>query len=82
MSRRIGVVSIIVTDRSAQAPRVNAIISEFGDIVIGRMGLPYRARGVHIIALILDGTNEEVGALTGRLGTLQGVTVKASLMKG
>jgi len=81
MTRRIGVVSVIVADRAAQAGKVNDVISQFGDIVIGRMGLPYRARGVHIIALIIDGTTDEVGALTGKLGALEGVTVKASLMK-
>ncbi|MBC7342364.1 MAG: CopG family transcriptional regulator [Clostridia bacterium] len=61
------------------APRVNEILSAYGDIIVGRMGIPYRERDVAVIALIIDGTTDEVGALTGKLGGLKGIQVKAAL---
>ena len=80
-NQRIGTVSIIVHNRAESARRVNEIISTYGEIVVGRLGLPYGAKAVHIIALIVDGTNDEIGALTGKLGALPGVDVKAALAK-
>jgi putative iron-only hydrogenase system regulator len=79
--KRIGVVSIIVTDRSSQAPKVNAILSEHGDAVIGRMGLPYPPKKIQVISLIVHGTTDEIGALTGKLGSLKDVQVKSALTK-
>jgi putative iron-only hydrogenase system regulator len=79
--RAVGVVAIIVKQRAAGAPGVNQVLTEFGDIVLGRMGLPYPARGLNIITLIVDATTDQIGALTGRLGTLTGVTVKSTLAK-
>ena len=81
MDKRIGTVTIIITNRSAQAARVNAILGEYGEAIIGRMGLPYIPKGLHIIALIVHASNDEIGALTGKLGTLPGVQVKAALTK-
>ena len=52
----VGVVAIIVKKRAAGAPEVNRVLTEFGDIVLGRMGLPYAQRDLHIITLIVDAT--------------------------
>ncbi|MCX5855159.1 MAG: iron-only hydrogenase system regulator [Deltaproteobacteria bacterium] len=79
--KRIGVVSIIITSRESQAPRVNDIISEYGDMIIGRMGLPYAPKNIHIISLIIHGSTDEIGAMTGKLGLLSGVQVKSALTK-
>ncbi|MFB3925537.1 MAG: TM1266 family iron-only hydrogenase system putative regulator [Syntrophales bacterium] len=79
--RRIGVVGIIITDRTNQAPMVNSVLSEHADIIIGRMGLPYPQRGLHIISLIVNGTTDSIGALTGKLGSLKGVQVRSSLTR-
>lgn len=79
MDRRIGVVGIVIENREKMAPRVNEILSAYADIILGRMGIPYRERDVAVIALIIDGTTDEIGALTGRLGALKGVQVKAAL---
>ncbi|MEN6317894.1 MAG: TM1266 family iron-only hydrogenase system putative regulator [Syntrophaceae bacterium] len=79
--RRIGVVSVIVTDRASQAPKVNAILSEHGDAIIGRMGLPYPPKKIQVISLIVHVTTDEIGALTGKLGSLKGVHVKSALIK-
>lgn len=80
-SKRIGVVSIIVTNRSSQAPKINAILSDHGEAIIGRMGLPYPPKRIQVISLIVHGTTDEIGALTGKLGSLKGVQVKSVLTK-
>lgn len=77
---RVGVIGIIVTDREKQAERVNEILGEFGDIIVGRMGIPYRERNISVIALIVDGDTDTLGALTGRLGKIPGVRVKSALV--
>ncbi|MGQ9623416.1 MAG: TM1266 family iron-only hydrogenase system putative regulator [Candidatus Caldatribacteriaceae bacterium] len=77
---RVGVIGIIVTDREKQAERVNEILAEFGNIIIGRMGIPYRERNISVIALIVDGNTDTLGALTGRLGSIPGVQVKSALV--
>ena len=82
MERRLGVVGIVIEDRKATAPRVNQVLSEHGEIIVGRMGLPYRDRNVSIISLIVDGTTDELGAMTGKLGMLRGVQVCSSLIRG
>jgi putative iron-only hydrogenase system regulator len=81
MSKRIGTITIIITNRTAQASQVNAILGDYGDAIIGRMGLPYTPKGLHIIALIVHATTDEIGALTGKLGALEGVQVKSALTK-
>ncbi len=81
MERRLGVVGIVIADRKAMASRVNQILSEYGDIIIGRMGLPCPQRGLNIITLIVDATTDQIGALTGKLGMIAGVTVKSTLAK-
>jgi putative iron-only hydrogenase system regulator len=58
---------------------VNEILSKFGDMIVGRMGIPYRERGISVIALIVDATTDELGALTGKLGQIPGVKVKSAV---
>ncbi len=79
--RRLGVVGIVIEDRERQAPKVNEILSACSDVIVGRMGLPYKERGVSVIALIVDGTNDRIGALTGKLGMIEGVKVRYALSK-
>ncbi len=81
MEKRLGVVAIILEDKK-YADRVNDILHEYNQIIIGRMGLPYKERSVAVISLIVDATSDEVSALTGKLGRIDGVTVKSALAKG
>jgi putative iron-only hydrogenase system regulator len=78
---RIGTVSIIITKRENQAAGVNNILSEYGDMIIGRMGLPYPIKNIHIISLIVHGSTDAIGAMTGKLGVLPGVQVKSAMAK-
>lgn len=75
---RLGFVGIVVEDRP-KAENVNHILSQFGDIIRGRIGIPDPDTGLAVIGLIVEGTNDQVGALTGRLGNLPGVTVKSAM---
>jgi putative iron-only hydrogenase system regulator len=77
--KRLSVVGIIVYEREKSAAKVNEILSKFGDMIVGRMGIPYRERGISVIALIVDATTDELGALTGKLGQIPGVKVKSAV---
>lgn len=79
MESRIAVIGIVVMQRSESARRVNTILSDYGDIIVGRMGIPYREREFSVISLIVDGTTDEIGALTGKLGSIEGVKVRAAI---
>ncbi|SEP43549.1 TM1266 family iron-only hydrogenase system putative regulator [Propionispora vibrioides] len=79
MSKRIGVIGIIIEDPKSAAHRVNTILSQYGHLITGRMGIPNHKENVGVIALIIEGNTDEVGALTGKLGNLPGVTVKSAL---
>jgi len=79
MERRIGVIGLVVEQRE-NASAINAILSEYGEVIVGRMGIPYRERGISVISLIVDGSTDEIGALTGKLGQIGGVRVKSALV--
>jgi putative iron-only hydrogenase system regulator len=80
MDRRIGVIGIVVESREDASRRINTVLSEYGEIIVGRMGVPYRDRNISIISLIVDGSTDEIGAMTGKLGILAGVKVKTALL--
>lgn len=77
--KRIGVVGIVLEDPKTSAAKVNAIIGEYSEIIAGRMGIPNHERASAVIALTVDGTTDKIGALTGKLGRLPGVSVKSAL---
>lgn len=79
VERKIAVIGIAVNSREDTAKKVNDILSQFGNIVVGRMGIPCKDRAVSIISLIVDGSNDEIGALTGKLGNIKGIKVKVGL---
>lgn len=80
MESKIAVVSIIIED-TEQAARVNALLHEFGEHIIGRMGIPYRERKVSIICIVLDAPPSVTSALSGKLGMLPGVSTKTVTTK-
>jgi putative iron-only hydrogenase system regulator len=77
---RIAVAAIIVENKESVA-ELNAILHEYGSIVIGRMGIPYPKKGLSIISVAVDAPNETISAMTGKLGRLPGVTVKTAYSK-
>ena len=77
METRVAVISIIVAKEEA-VERLNAILHDYAKYIIGRMGLPYRAKGVNIICVAVDAPNDAISALSGKLGSLEGVSVKTA----
>ena len=75
--KRIGVVGIVVSGDKGTVLEMQKVLSDFGDIIVGRMGVP-RPK-VNTIALIVEGEQERLSALTGRLGRLDGLNVKSAL---
>lgn len=80
MEKRIGVVGIVV-ENPESVIKLNAILHDNADLILGRLGLPYRERKISVISLIVEGTTDQIGALTGKLGNLPGVNVKSALSK-
>lgn len=81
MDRRLGFVGIILENRKESATLVNNILSDHGSVIVARTGVPYREKEVSVITLIIDATPDELGSLTGKLGSLEGVSVKSGLHK-
>lgn len=77
MNTRVAVISIIVEDRSV-TDSLNQLLSEAGEYIIGRMGIPYRAKGISIISVAIDAPQDVISALSGKLGRLHGVTTKTA----
>ena len=75
MENRVAIISIIVED-SGSVPALNALLHEYGDLIIGRMGLPYREKKMNIISIALDAPQDVTSALSGKIGNLPGVSVK------
>lgn len=77
---RIAVAAIIVEDLES-ARMVNEALHKFNKLIVGRLGIPYRERGVNVISVVMDGTSDDISALTGQLGKIENVTVKAAMSK-
>ena len=75
METRVALIGIIV-ENSESTAQLNALLHDAGQYIIGRMGLPYRAKGVNIISVAMDAPGDVISALSGKLGRLEGVTAK------
>lgn len=80
METRVALIGIIV-ENSESTAQLNALLHDAGQYIIGRMGLPYRARGVNIISVVLDAPQDVISALAGRIGRLPGVSAKTAYSK-
>lgn len=80
MDKRVGVIGIVIEEFSS-APKVNEVLHNFAQIIVGRMGIPYKEKGVSVISLIVDGTTDDISAMTGKLGKISGVNVKSAITK-
>ena len=80
MDTRVAVISIIIEDpTSVQA--MNDILHQYSEYIIGRMGIPYRPRGINIISIAIDAPQDVINALSGKIGRLSGVSSKAAYSK-
>ena len=77
METRVAVISIII-ENSASVQPTNEILHEYSEFIIGRMGIPYRAKGISIISIAVDAPQDKISALSGKIGRLDGVNAKAA----
>lgn len=77
MMTRVAVMSIIVENPDS-VEKLNGILHENGNYIIGRMGIPYRAKGINIISIALDAPQDTISAMSGKIGNLPGVSVKTA----
>lgn len=75
MEKRVALIGIIVEDSEA-AERINDILHQYREYIVGRMGVPYRERQVSVISVIVDAENNIISALSGKLGMVKGVSTK------
>ena len=75
METRVAVIAVIVENEDA-VTELNALLHQYGAYTIGRMGVPYREKGVNIISVALDAPGDVISALSGKLGRLDGITAK------
>lgn len=77
MEKRIAVIGIIVENKDS-VEKLNCLLHEFGDSIIGRMGLPYKERNLSIVSLAVDAPQNVISELTGKIGKLDGISVKTA----
>ena len=77
---RVAVIAIVL-EGSEYADKVNDLLHEYCAYIIGRMGIPYRQRGIHLISVAIDAPQDAISALSGKLGRLEGVSVKTAYGK-
>ncbi len=75
MEGKIAVVAIIVSDITG-VDKINSILHDFGDYIIGRMGIPYRQKQINVISIVIDAPQEVINSLSGKLGMIKGVSSK------
>ena len=77
METRVAVTSIIIED-SASIQAMNEILHHYGEYIIGRMGIPYREKGISIVSIAMDAPQDIISAMTGKIGRLNGVSAKTA----
>lgn len=77
METRVAVMGIIVEDPDA-VEALNALLHDYGPYIIGRMGVPYREKDIHVISIAIDAPQDTIAALSGKIGNLPGVSVKTA----
>ena len=80
MTNRVALLGIVV-DNPDSAEALNKLLSEYRDFIVGRMGIPYRSRGINLISIVIDAPQDAISALTGKIGMLKGITAKALYSK-
>ncbi len=77
MEKRIAVIGIIV-ENTESVEKLNSLLHDFADIIVGRMGLPYRERNLSIVSIAVDASQDVISELTGKIGKIDGISVKTA----
>jgi len=80
METRIAIIGIIVENKDSVA-KLNSILHEYGDYIVGRMGIPYHKRHIQVISVVIDAPNDVINALSGKLGMLPNINIKTVYSK-
>jgi putative iron-only hydrogenase system regulator len=80
MEKRIGAILIIVKEKD-NVQKLNGILTNHSSVIIGRQGIPIREKGINVISLVVEGTNDEISTLSGQIGRLEGVSSKSIFAK-
>ena len=80
MENSISVVAIIVSDTNA-VQKINSLLHDFGEYIIGRMGVPYRQKKLNVISVVIDAPQPVINSLSGKLGMIEGVKSKVLTAK-
>lgn len=80
METRVAVISIIIENPESVQP-MNEILHQYSEYIIGRMGIPYREKGINIISIAMDAPQDAISSLSGKIGKLKGVSSKAAYSK-
>ena len=75
MQTRVAIMGIVV-ENTDSVERLNTLLHEYGSYIIGRMGIPYRARNINIVSIAIDAPQDVISALSGKIGNLDGISVK------
>ena len=75
MEERVAVIGIIV-EKTNSVPEVNTILHQYSDYIIGRMGLPYKEKGINIISIAIDAPQNIISTISGKIGRLDGISTK------
>lgn len=78
--KRLAIISIIAENRRHSA-EINSLLSEYGEYIVGRMGIPYREKAVSVLSVVIDAPAEIINTLTGKIGMLEGVSAKTLMSK-
>ena len=80
MEKRVALLGIII-ENPESAEKLNKLLHEYKDYIVGRMGIPYRERGINIISIVIDAPTDQINSLSGKIGMLSGVNAKAIYSK-
>lgn len=80
METKLALIGIIVEDLDG-AESVNELLHAYSQYIVGRMGIPYRQKGVNVISVVIDGPDHVISALSGKLGMVKGIKVKSMIAK-
>lgn len=80
METRIAIIGIIIYNNES-AEKINSILHDYAEYIIGRMGIPYKTKNLSVISIIIDAPNDTIGALSGKLGMIPDISVKTMYSK-
>ena len=80
METRVAIIGIIV-EREEAVEQLNAVLHTYGKYIIGRMGIPYREKGINVISIAMDAPQDIISALSGKIGRIDGISAKTAYSK-